>query len=95
MDPSISFFRLLVPTKDTYKYQAFIQQRIASSQPVLVTGGSGSGKTVVVKDLLARLPLTLTVNLNFSAQTEARSVQVAVESKLFKKGKTVFGAKPK
>jgi len=33
--------------------------------------------------------------LNFSAQTKAKDVQLAIESKLIKKGKTLFGARPR
>ena len=36
-----------------------------------------------------------TIFLNFSAQTKAKDVQLAIESKLIKKGKTLFGARPK
>ena len=35
-----------------------------------------------------------TIFLNFSAQTKAKDVQLAIESKLIKKGKTLFGARP-
>lgn len=32
--------------------------------------------------------------MNFSAQTKAKEVQLAIEAKLQKKGKTLFGARP-
>jgi len=34
------------------------------------------------------------VFLNFSAQTKSKQTQLAIESKLTKKGKTLFGARP-
>ena len=35
-----------------------------------------------------------TIFLNFSAQTKAKDSQLAIENKLIKKGKTLFGARP-
>ena len=54
------------------------------------------GKSVLVGNLLAELKerkRITTIFLNFSAQTKAKEVQLAIESKLVKKGKSLFGAR--
>lgn len=65
-------------------------------KPLIVTGESGVGKSVLVANLLIRLKETKKIsgiNLNFSAQTKAKEVQLAIENKLVKKGKSTFGAR--
>lgn len=56
------------------------------------------GKSVLVSNLLTDLKErkgVSTIFLNFSAQTKAKEVQLAIEHKLIKKGKTLFGARPR
>lgn len=63
-----------------------------------MTGESGVGKSVLVGKLLSDLKerkSVSTIFLNFSAQTKAKEVQLAIEGKLVKKGKTLFGARPR
>lgn len=45
----------LVPTLDTIRYSFLIAIMAVSNQPVLLTGGMGVGKTVLIKDILSRL----------------------------------------
>ena len=54
------------------------------------------GKTsLVVPYLFSKVePKISTVFLNFSAKTRPKETQLAIESKLNKKGKTLFGARP-
>ena len=64
---------------------------------LLLTGGTGVGKSVIITDYLARSaePKDLIpIVLNFSAQTPAYDTQLLIESKLEKKRKTKFGAPP-
>jgi dynein heavy chain len=66
-------------------------------KPVILTGDSGVGKSALVANLLKELKETKkinSINLNFSAQTKAKEVQLAIEAKLQKKGKAMFGARP-
>ncbi len=88
---------MLVPTIDTIKYSNVIELMIDIEKPVILTGESGVGKSVLVGKLLSDLKErkgVSTIFLNFSAQTKAKEVQLAIESKLIKKGKTLFGARP-
>lgn len=96
-DKEIQFFDLQVPTIDTLKYSYVMELMIDIEKPVILTGESGVGKSVLVKSLLESLKErkgVSTIFLNFSAQTKAKDVQLAIESKLIKKGKTLFGARP-
>ena len=95
-DKDAQFFDLLVPTIDTIKYSNIIEQMLDIEKPLILTGDSGVGKSVLVGNLLTDLKerkKVSTIFLNFSAQTKAKEVQLAIESKLVKKGKTLFGAR--
>lgn len=86
-----------MPTIDTIKYSYVAELMIDIEKPILLTGESGVGKSVLIKNLLLDLKEkkgVSTIFLNFSAQTKAKDVQLAIESKLIKKGKTLFGARP-
>ena len=65
-------------------------------KPVIFTGESGVGKTSLTVPYLFKLKENniSTIFLNFSAKTKPKDTQLAIESKLNKKGKTLFGAKP-
>jgi dynein heavy chain len=61
-----------------------------------MTGESGVGKTSLIVPYLFSLKEegVNTVFLNFSAKTKSKETQLAIESKLNKKAKTIFGARP-
>jgi dynein heavy chain len=80
-DKQAEFFDLLVPTVDTIKYSNVIEQMLDIEKPLIVTGESGVGKSVLVKNLLVDLKerkSMSTIFLNFSAQTKAKEVQLAI-----------------
>ena len=96
-DKEAQFFDLLVPTIDTVKYSYIVELMLDIEKPMILTGESGVGKSVLVKTMLQLLKEkkgVSTIFLNFSAQTKAKDVQLAIESKLINKGKTLFGARP-
>ncbi|KAL4470156.1 hypothetical protein ABPG72_009081 [Tetrahymena utriculariae] len=97
------YFNLLVPTVDTKKITHILEKLIYISKPCLFTGDTGVGKSVIVQNFLSNAKNKdsrsdkATINgifLNFSAQTNPKQTQLAIESKLNKKGKTLFGARP-
>lgn len=49
------FFDLLVPTIDTIKYCNIIEQMLDIEKPLILTGESGVGKSVLVSNLLTDL----------------------------------------
>ena len=69
-------------------------------KPVFVTGMTGTGKTVMVQNLLRSLEpyadegglAVVPTFMNFSAQTLSLITQQAIESKLEKKRKNLLGA---
>lgn len=76
-DKEANYFDLLVPTIDTTKYSSALEQLLDIQKPCLFTGGTGVGKSVIIKNLLLQLKLRETkatnpVFLNFSAQTKSK-----------------------
>lgn len=64
---------------------------------VLFTGSTGVGKSVFINNLLYKIKDSkgiVSIMLNCSAQTKAKDTQLAIEAKLHKKGKTLFGSRP-
>lgn len=51
-DPKASFFEILVPTPDTVKYKFLLRALVRAGHNVLITGETGVGKSVVIKDFL-------------------------------------------
>lgn len=96
-DAALPFSELLVPTSDTTAYLHLFTLLTKVSSNVLLVGGSGTGKSVMVRDALAReLPAADVSSfvINFSAQTSSLSVQEQVETSLERKRKGVLGAPP-
>jgi dynein heavy chain, axonemal len=87
---------IMVPTIDTLKYTEILELLLEAKKPILVTGDSGVGKTSLIVPFLfsKRESNVITIFLNFSAKTKSKETQMAIESKLNKKGKTLFGARP-
>jgi dynein heavy chain, axonemal len=80
-DKDTQFFDLLVPTIDTIKYSYVAELMLDIEKPFIITGESGVGKSVLVKGLLENLKESKgisTIFLNFSAQTKAKDVQLAI-----------------
>ncbi|ELU16870.1 hypothetical protein CAPTEDRAFT_116653 [Capitella teleta] len=92
----------IVSTVDTVRYSFLAGLLLCSRKPVLLTGESGVGKTAIVQHLLSRLEAEgsnnfrtsrfLSTMLQFSAQTTSARTQVALTSKLIKKGRDSMGA---
>ncbi|XRB21521.1 dynein axonemal heavy chain [Pseudoscourfieldia marina] len=96
-DLNTPFFQLIVPTIDTVRFGYLIETLLDVQRPVLYTGETGVGKSVIVDSTLKRLSNdkgVVPTTLNFSAQTQAIDVQFSIEAKLEKKRKTRFGAPP-
>ncbi|XP_036606051.1 dynein heavy chain 6, axonemal [Trichosurus vulpecula] len=91
----VPFFEMLVPTTDTVRYGYLMEKLLAVRHPVLLTGTTGVGKSVVARGLLNRIQDQagyVPVYLNFSAQTSSARTQEIIESKLEKKRKNILGA---
>lgn len=73
---SAPFYKILVPTVDTLRYDFLVHHLIQVERPVLLVGPVGTGKTSVAQGVLGKLdPQRFNVlTINLSAQ-----VQVTVD----------------
>lgn len=91
-DPRKSFFEILVPTGDTVKYKFLLQTLMFSNFNLLITGETGVGKSVIVKDFLKNTPEEyVSAFVNFSGKTTTQNLQAAFEGNLEAKRKTLLG----
>ena len=98
-DSTVPYFNMVVPTVDTVRYAELFLTDFNVMQSVFFTGQTGTGKTVVIQDLLTHMskPVEeggrniLPIVLNFSGQTKAIDTQLAIERKLEKKRKNLLG----
>ena len=93
VDPKKPFAEIIVPTVDSIRYSFVISKLICCGYGVLVTGETGTGKTVTVAQLLERgLPEQyVPINMAFSARTSANQTQDMIDAKLEKRRKGVYG----
>ncbi|XP_061620043.1 LOW QUALITY PROTEIN: dynein axonemal heavy chain 2 [Phyllopteryx taeniolatus] len=91
-NPNSPFYKIMVPTVDTVRYNFLVTAMVNAQYPVLLTGPVGTGKTSVVHGVLHSLDSgkwsTLTINM--SSQTTSNNIQAIVESRLEKRTKGVY-----
>ncbi|XP_066267393.1 dynein axonemal heavy chain 2-like isoform X1 [Branchiostoma lanceolatum] len=91
-NPATPFYKIMVPTVDTVRYNFLASVLLGKGNPVLLTGPVGTGKTSVAQNALLQLDAKkyniLTVNL--SAQTASSNVQDIIESRVEKRTKGVY-----
>uniref|UniRef100_A0A3Q3RVK4 Dynein axonemal heavy chain 2 n=1 Tax=Mastacembelus armatus TaxID=205130 RepID=A0A3Q3RVK4_9TELE len=88
---SAPFYKIMVPTVDTVRYNFLVNALVLGQHPVILTGPVGTGKTSVAQSVLRELDnkwTTLTVNM--SSQTTSNNIQAIVESRIEKRTKGVF-----
>ena len=96
-DVQMSYFDMLVPTIDTVRCSFLLERSLNVAKPMLFTGHSGVGKSVVVADTVRKMVDHggwASLPVSFSAQTSALRTQEGIESKLDKKKKTLLGPPP-
>lgn len=93
-DTNVRFFDILVPTTDTAKFGYFAELMFRVKKPVMFTGDTGVGKSVLAKAALTNLMVAnvVPVFLNFSAQTSSLRTQEMIEARLEKRKKNLLGA---
>ncbi|KAI9356982.1 dynein heavy chain and region D6 of dynein motor-domain-containing protein [Zopfochytrium polystomum] len=90
-NPSLSFYKIYVPTVDTIRNEFLVQSLINRQKPVLLVGEVGTGKTSLVKSCLSEVSGSVSVLcINMSAQTSSNGIQSVMESKMEKRTKNVF-----
>ncbi|CAJ1083860.1 dynein axonemal heavy chain 3 [Xyrichtys novacula] len=84
---------LIIPTMETARQLFFLRTYLAHEIPTLFVGPTGTGKSVINKSFLVKLPKEqYTPNcINFSARTSANQTQDIIMAKLDRRRKGVFG----
>ncbi|XP_066933177.1 dynein axonemal heavy chain 2-like [Clytia hemisphaerica] len=90
--PTIPFYKIMVPTVDSVRYNFLLDTLIKVKRPVLMTGPVGTGKTSVAQKVLENLDNKVwnVLTINMSAQTSSNNVQEIIESKVEKRTKGVY-----
>ncbi|XP_061921125.1 dynein axonemal heavy chain 2 [Entelurus aequoreus] len=91
-NPNSPFYKIMVPTVDTVRYNYLVSAMVKAEYPVLLTGPVGTGKTSVVHGVLHSLDTShwSSLTINMSSQTTSNNIQAIVESRLEKRTKGVF-----
>jgi len=85
---------IIVPTADTVRNAFLLQSLIGNECHVLLSGNTGTGKTVVVQQELLKSfdrDAYTTIVFAFSAQTTANQTQDIIDGKLDKRRKGTYG----
>ena len=90
--PDMPFYKIIVPTVDTVRYNYLVSNLIRNQRAVLLTGPVGTGKTSVAKSVLGELDASefSVLEINMSAQTSSNNVQEIIESRVEKRTKGVY-----
>uniref|UniRef100_A0A4W6ECP9 Dynein axonemal heavy chain 2 n=1 Tax=Lates calcarifer TaxID=8187 RepID=A0A4W6ECP9_LATCA len=88
---SAPFYKIMVPTVDTVRYNFLVKALVLGQYPVLLSGPVGTGKTSVAQSVLQGLDNKWTaLTINMSSQTTSNNIQAIVESRIEKRTKGVF-----
>lgn len=96
----MSYFDLVVPTKDTVCYSWFIEKSVLLLFPLYVTGTTGTGKTIIANSTIKKMTdegIIASLAMTFSAKTAALPTQLQIENRLQtqrKKGNTILMPPP-
>ena len=84
---------VFIDTVETIRLREFLRFSILNHQPFLIVGPSGTGKTLFLKRFFDLLPphQHLIIKVLFTYQTQTHKVTEAVESKIERRRKGVFG----
>ncbi|KAK4884824.1 hypothetical protein RN001_001095 [Aquatica leii] len=91
LDMDIPLQATLVNTAETVRVRYFMDILVANKHPVMLVGGAGSGKTVIVQDKLSSLSENYAVtNVPFNFYTTSEMLQRVLENPLEKKAGRVY-----
>ncbi|CAF0886754.1 unnamed protein product, partial [Adineta ricciae] len=93
LDPDIPLQAALVPTPETVRIRYWMDLLMERGYPVMLVGGAGSGKTVIVNDKLQSLnnELWTVVNVPFNYYTSSEMLQSILEKPLERKAGRNYG----
>ncbi|XP_056156824.1 dynein axonemal heavy chain 2 [Lampris incognitus] len=86
------FYKIMVPTVDTIRYNFLVKALVIGQYPVLLTGPVGTGKTSLAQTVLQSLDTSswAVLTVNMSSQTTSNDLQVIIESRVEKRTKSVY-----
>ncbi|XP_073321620.1 dynein axonemal heavy chain 2 [Pagrus major] len=85
------FYKIMVPTVDTVRYNFLVKALVLGQYPVLLTGPVGTGKTSVAQSVLHGLDSSwAALTVNMSSQTTSNNIQSIMESCVEKRTKDEF-----
>ena len=89
---TMPFYKILVPTVDTLRYEYVLSTLLKQNQPALVVGPVGTGKTQLTQAVLDKFDKEKWsfLNINMSSQTTSNNVQEIIEGVVEKRTKGVF-----
>jgi dynein heavy chain len=92
-NPKLGFDELVIPTQDTIRYTYILNQLLINNKCVMMTGPTGTGKSVNINNhLQTGMPDTfIPLCFTFSAQTSANQTQDIIDGKTEKRRKAVYG----
>ncbi|GMI07902.1 hypothetical protein TrRE_jg5473 [Triparma retinervis] len=92
-DSKLSFSDLIIPTLDSVRYTYLLDELVRNSKGCLMTGPTGTGKSVNInRHLQFGLPdKYVPLPIMFSAQTSQNATQDMIDGKCDKRRKGVFG----
>ena len=77
-DPKVPFFKIIVPTVDTVRYQYLTQALITNQYPVMLVGPVGTGKTSVATGVYGKLDSSkfsvLVVNMSAQVSNSCKTL---------------------
>ena len=90
--PTQPFYKILVPTVDTLRYEFVLGTLLKMKQPALIVGPVGTGKTQLTQSVLSKLDKEewSLLNINMSSQTSSNNVQDIIEGQVEKRTKGVY-----
>ena len=93
---STPFYKIMVPTVDTVRYDFLVHNLVLAGEPVLLVGPVGTGKTSVAQTVLQKLDASTfsVLTINLSAQVPERvcdlKISVCVNVICFRRLPTMF-----
>ncbi|KAM8760834.1 dynein axonemal heavy chain 2-like [Acanthopagrus schlegelii] len=85
------FYKIMVPTVDTVRYNFLVKALVLGQCPVLLTGPLGTGKTSMAQSVLHELDSSwAALTVNMSSQTTSTNIQSIIESRVEKRTKGEF-----
>lgn len=88
------FSKIFVSTIHTTRLRYLLNIHLKRKKPVMFVGGTGTGKTQVIKDYLSTTKPEQVAHktINFSSFTDAKALQKSIEAMLDKKSGKTYGS---